>query len=246
VLVTGQVDHAGDRPIILPNPRGSPDVLVQAERRDAGEPGGGGGPASRLELDGVPAGVPVHAEMPSQRQDGGVVVRQSTGGPSDRPASQLRPRGEQRVYLAERAARACPLRTAPDPLAPPQRRRHTEVRCVGGLVHPPAVPYGDDSARGAAGEVRVGLHRHEQAVLLPVHREHSHPRHAEQRTAAGRTNAHPDHTDDPVIHVGVFFDPVAWSLPIVKAPTPQPPAAPRRPAHPALRTCGGRERHTRV
>ncbi len=103
MLVAGQVDHPGHRPVLVPDPGRAPDVLVHAEGPHPGQPGRGGDPGGRFGLDRVPAGVPVHLEMTGQRGHGGVIVGQRVGGPPDRPAGQLRSRPDQLMLLAERA-----------------------------------------------------------------------------------------------------------------------------------------------
>ena len=64
--VSGQVDHPGDRPVLVSDPRWPPDVLVDAQDLDAFEAGRVSQPAGGLGLDRVPAGVSVDAEAAGQ------------------------------------------------------------------------------------------------------------------------------------------------------------------------------------
>jgi hypothetical protein len=64
-LVTGQIDHDRDRPVD-PDPRRPPNVLIDSQRLDVVQPGRIAGPGPGFDLDRIPAGVPVHTQLPSQ------------------------------------------------------------------------------------------------------------------------------------------------------------------------------------
>jgi hypothetical protein len=83
-LVTGQIDHDGDGPVD-PDPRRPPNVLIDAQGPHALQLGRVAGARRGFDLDRIPAGVPVHAKMPGQRRDGGVVIAKRVGRPTHRP-----------------------------------------------------------------------------------------------------------------------------------------------------------------
>ena len=83
-LVTGQIDHDGDGPVD-PDPRRPPDVLVDSEGLHVLQPSRVTDPRLGFDLDRIPAGVPVHTQMPGQRRDGGVVVAERVGRPTAPP-----------------------------------------------------------------------------------------------------------------------------------------------------------------
>jgi hypothetical protein len=64
-LVTGQIDHDSDRSVD-PDPRRSPNVLIDSQRLDVLQPGRVTGTGPGFHLDRIPAGVPVHTQLPSQ------------------------------------------------------------------------------------------------------------------------------------------------------------------------------------
>jgi hypothetical protein len=64
-LVTGQIDDDRDRSVD-PDPRRPPNVLIDSQRLDVLQPGRVTGTGPGLHLDCIPAGVPVHTQLPSQ------------------------------------------------------------------------------------------------------------------------------------------------------------------------------------
>ena len=65
VLVTGQIHHDGDGSVD-PDPRRPPNVLIDSQRLDVAQPGRVAGPGPGFDLDRIPAGMPVHTQLPSQ------------------------------------------------------------------------------------------------------------------------------------------------------------------------------------
>jgi hypothetical protein len=57
-------------------------VLIHPERLPTCESSGPLEPSGRLGFDAGPGGVPVDTEVPGERGDRGVIMRQSVGGPS--------------------------------------------------------------------------------------------------------------------------------------------------------------------
>ncbi len=80
-LVTRQIDHDRDGPVD-PDPRRPPDVLVDTQGLHALQSGRVAGARRGFDLDRIPAGVPVHSKMPSERRDGGVVIAERVGRPT--------------------------------------------------------------------------------------------------------------------------------------------------------------------
>ena len=82
-----------------------------------------------------------------------------------------------------------------------------------------AVPDRDHPTRTAAHGGLVGLHRqHQPSVLVTANVENVHAGHVEQGIGPDApTRTRPARR---VAHVGAFTESVAWSLPILKAPTP--------------------------
>ena len=148
-LVTGQIDHDRDGPVD-PDPRRPPDVLIDPEGLHPGQPGRVADAGLGFDLDRVPAGVPVHAEMPGQRRDGGVVVAERVGRPAHRPDRQHHPRRRQIVGLAERRRRARRFSAAPDPHQPAHQRDPAEARRIVQHPDPAAVADREHPARRAA------------------------------------------------------------------------------------------------
>ncbi len=219
LLIAGQVDHRRDGPVRRPGRR-PPDVLVHTDRPDARQPPRAGDPGGGLGLHRPPQRVPVDPQMPGQRGHRRVVMSQGVGGPADSPRGQNRPRADQLVGLRPGPRRARRLRASPDPLQPHHQHGRPEARGVRRGHPAPAVRGGHDPAPTAAGPVRVGLHRDHQPAPLTAHVQDMHPGRVEHRIRPG-TPARA-RTTPIVIHVGVFLDRSAWSLPILKTPTPPP------------------------
>ena len=230
VLITGEVHHRRRGAVAVPDPAGPPHVLVHPDGAHPVQTCGVGEAAGRFDLDGVPAGVPVHPQVPGQRQDGGVVLGERVGGPGDCPRGELRPRPEHRMLLAARPTWARRVGAAPDPFAPPHPGRDAEPGRVGRVVHPPAMPDPDDAAGRTTAHVDVGLHREHEPARFAVHLEHVHAGNVEQHVDPGA----PAHarTTPTVIHVGVFCERLAWSLLDHEGPDPITPATPRGSPHP--------------
>ena len=221
VLVTSQIDHAGHGPVPAVV-RGLPDVLIDAQRHHSAQPAGVCQPPHGFDLDRVPGRVPVHPKVAGQRRDRGVVMGQRVGGPPDRPGRELGPRLDQRVGLGEHPDRASGVRAAPDPLAPGDHDRAPERRGVVRAVDPPPVADRDHPAGPAAGRELIGLDRHHQpAAGVVAHVDHVQAGGIEHLISAGA----PGRTDaaSTLRHVGVSGRTVAWSLPILEAPTPTSP-----------------------
>ncbi len=207
VGVAGQVDHRGDRPFVLPEPAGSPNVLVHAEGLHPAQPSGPARTGSGFGLDRPPQRVPADPQMPRQRGDGRVVMGQRISRPDDRAATQHRPRADQLVFLRPRQLRAVGLAAAPDPLQPDDQHRQPEARRIGRLDAAPAVPDRHDTAGRAAAHVGVGLDGAHQLAVATLHIEYVHAIAVEHRIGPGtpaRTRTTPI-----VVHVGVFF---SWQL----------------------------------
>jgi hypothetical protein len=78
----------------------------------------GAGPG--LELDRVPRGVPVHAQMASQRRHRRVIVGQGVGRPPYCAHGEDRSRRDDLMGFAEHPVRTVGLPAAPQPFQPPQ------------------------------------------------------------------------------------------------------------------------------
>lgn len=158
LLIAGQVDHPGHGPVGIPDPGGSPDVIVDAQDGHTLQAGRVTDSPCRLGLNGIPAGVPVHPQMPSDRRDGRVIEGQRVGGPPDRPRGEPGPRRRQVVDLAERPTGTGRLGAPPHPLDPSQRDRHPETRRVCHDMHPPGITEASlDPFRGYANAIRDEL-----------------------------------------------------------------------------------------
>jgi hypothetical protein len=96
VLVTGQVDDAGDFPSGA-EPAWPPDVLVDAELGHTGEPVGQVETFDGDDADRVPDGVPVDAEPARERADRRVIIGERVDRPADRPRGERRLRCRQRM-----------------------------------------------------------------------------------------------------------------------------------------------------
>jgi hypothetical protein len=217
-LVTRQINHDGDGPID-PHPAGPPNMLIHPNGFHTGQSGRVAGADFRLDLDGVPGGVPVHTQMAGQRRDRRVIVGQSVGGPTYGSHREHRARRGDVVGFAEHPDRARRLPAAPHPFQPPHHRdpaqagsivQHSGAAAVAGRNHP---------ARRAAGFDLIRLHRHDQpAVTIIPNVEHVHARNIKDRIGSGA----PAHTraTHRVGHRRVLRGTGAWSPLILKVPTP--------------------------
>ncbi len=217
VLVAGQVHHRGHRPVRLRRPAGAPDVLVHPKRAHPGQPIRSTRARGRLDLHRPPQGVPVHPQMPGQRRDRGVVVGQRIGRPLDRPGGEHGPRRDQLMLLRPGPGRAVRLGAAPDPLQPDDQDRHAEARRVRREYSAPAMTDRDDATAPAAGHVGAGLDGDNQLAVTVPHVEHVHGLDVEHRISPSAPAC--TRTTPTVSHVGVFFDRLAWPLPILETPT---------------------------
>jgi hypothetical protein len=184
-LVTREINHDGDGPID-PDPRRPPDVLINSKGLNAVQPGWVAGPGLGLHLDRIPTGVPVHPEMSSERRDGGVVVAECIGRPTDRTDGQRRPRRRQIVSLAERDDWTHRFLAEPDPHQPAQQRDPAETRRVVQRPDPAAVPDSHHPARRAARLHLTRLDRQHQTLLsIDLDVEHVHLGDIEDRIGPG-------------------------------------------------------------
>jgi hypothetical protein len=144
-LVTGQINHDGDGPI-NPDPAGPPNMLIHPESLHTGQSVRIAGAGPGLELDRVPRGVPVHAEVPGQRRHRRVIVGQSVGRPPYGAHGEHRTRRGDLMDFAEHPGRTVRLTAAPQSFQPPQDCDPTQARRV--VQHPEsaAMASRDDSA----------------------------------------------------------------------------------------------------
>ena len=190
---------------------------------------------SRFDLDRVPAGVPVHAEVTGQRRDGGVVEAERVDRPTYGPDRQCHPRRRQIMNLTERRRRTRRLSATPDPHQPTDQGDPTEAGRVVQQPGPPAVPDREHPARWTAVLELAGLDgQHQPSSVVDLHVENVHAGNIEDRIGPGapaRTG-----TTHKVGHRRGFRSD-AWSHPILEAPTPPAPDQHARPArHPMLRS----------
>jgi hypothetical protein len=216
-LVTRQIDHDRDRPV-EPDPRRPPDVLVDAERLDSRQPRRVTDASLGFDLNRVPAGMPVHPQMPSQRRNGGVVVAERVDSPAHRSDREDRPRRRLVVGLTERAHQTRRLAAAPDPHQPANYGNSAEARRVMQLPDPTTMADREHAAQRAAMLQPAGLHRkHQPRPLVDLDIENVHVGSIEDRIGPGapaRTRA-----THRVRHRRVLRESVAWSLLILKGPT---------------------------
>ena len=171
VLVTGQIDHAGQ---LLRAPLGDrhvvPDVLTHTESLDTVEAGLIGVHRLQQRGDAAPHRPPARAQLPGDPGDRGMLTTHLPDRPPARPPGQQRPRrGELLVLFGEGTDRAGRLWTPPGPLPPQQPHRSPECRSIDQAMHPAAVTMCDHPTPGAAGRCRRGLHRYRQPALTGVH-----------------------------------------------------------------------------
>jgi hypothetical protein len=169
----------------------------------AGEPARAVGAPRRLSLDRAPHRVPADPQVPGQRGDGGVIVRERVDRPPDRSAGEHRARRDQFVFLGPGQLRAVGLGAAPDPLEPDDQHRQPEARRVGRGGAPPSVPDRDDTAARAAGRIGVGLDGDHQLAVTATDVEHVHAVAVEHRIGPGAPTS--TQTTPIVVHVGVFI-----------------------------------------
>ena len=217
VLVTGQIDHDRGRPVGA-DPRRSPNVLVDTERGHLLESLWLSDACGGLDLDRVPAGVPVHAEVAGQRRHRGVVVAQRVGCPPHRAHRQDSPWRRQIMVLAERRGGAAVFSAPPDPLQPAHQRHPAEAGSIVHEMDPAAVADRQHSTGWAAVLEAVGLNRqHEPLPVINLHVQDVHVGNVEHRVGT-RTPARATHR---VRHRWGLRQ-RAWSPLILKAPTPSP------------------------
>jgi hypothetical protein len=186
-VAPGEVHNPGEFLRSLPG-TGSvvPDVLIDAERVDAGEPTGVVGQFGEQRGDGVPHGVPVHPESACHGRHRGSVALDAADRPPRRPGRQFRPRSSQQMILAEPADRAGRLNTAVATLSPHQLHRGAERWDVMQSAEASPVPHRNHPTARAARLGRVGLHQQPEprrtplGGLAPGHVEHVHARQVEQ------------------------------------------------------------------
>jgi hypothetical protein len=178
-------------------------------------------PGLGFDLDRVPAGVPVHPQMPGQRRHGGVVVAERVGRPPDGADRQRHPRRRQVVDLAERARRALRFSAAPDPHEPADQGDPAEAWHV---VQDPDAAAVADRHHAATWAGRLQLTRldrqHQTLLVADLHVEHVHAGNIKDRIGPGAPARTP--ATHRVRHRRGFRS-GAWSPPILKAPTPSPP-----------------------
>ena len=186
VLVTGQVDHAGEfLRAALAGTHVVPQVFVHPEGGHAGEPGLVVGQRRQDGLDRAPHRLPRHPQLTRQPVDGGVLTADLLEHPPARPGGQQPARaGYLLVLLGEHPGRARRLQAPPRALAPPQPGRPRETRDVDQGRRAPAVALGDHPTRRAAHHRRRGLHRdHEHAMAGLVDVDHVQAVQADQQVA---------------------------------------------------------------
>jgi hypothetical protein len=229
VLVAGQVDHRGHRPIRA-DPGRPPDVFIHAECGHTAQPYWVRGAADRFDPDGVPQCVPVHSQVPGQSRHRGVVEGQRVGGPRDRPAGELGPRRDQLMLFAERDHRTSRLGAPPEPLTPAHSGDCAKARRVGSDVISAAVTDRDHSTARAATSIGIGLNGHHKPVtIVAFHTQHMHPGHVEQ--GIGPSAPARARTTRTVVHVGVFISSGSLVAPDHEGPDTLIPVPPRRPHH---------------
>jgi hypothetical protein len=123
-----------------------PDVLVDTESVDVGEPIRVISQVAEQRGDRVPDGVPVDPEPPRHRRHRGGVPLDTTDRPPHRPCGQLGPRTGQWMIFAEPADRAGRFQAAVAPLPPHQLHRRAERRDVVQPSQPSPMPGGDHPA----------------------------------------------------------------------------------------------------
>ena len=187
VLVTGQVDHAGqlfratlDRADVVP------DVLVDPEGGDAGEPGLILRRGGQDRPDRGPHRLPRRAELTGHPGHRAVLATDLMHRPPAGPCGEHGPRlGDLLVLLGEHPDRTRRLRTFPGPFPPPQLDRPAERRSIHQPHRAPAMTRGDDPAGRAAHHRQGRLDRHPQpAAIVPLDPGHVQPVEPDQQVTA--------------------------------------------------------------
>jgi hypothetical protein len=157
--------------------------------------------------------------MAGERGDGGVVIAERVDRPPHGPHRQRHPRRRQVVGFAERGRRAGGFSTAPNPHQPADHSDPAEARRVVQRPDPSAVTHREHPAFGAGGRQLTRLHGEDQSLLVvDPYLQDVHVSNIENGIGSGapaRTRA-----THRVRHRRVLRIPVAWSLPILKGPTP--------------------------
>ena len=194
-------------------------MLIHSESRHTGQSLRIAGASLRLELDRVPCGVPVHAELAGQRRDRRVIVGQGVGRPHYGAHGEDRPRGCDLMGFAEHPGRTVRLPAAPQPFQPTQDCDPTQTWRIMQRPRTAAMANRHHSTRRAAGLHLIRFHRQDQPpTVVFVHIKHVHAGNIEDRIGSGapaRTRA-----THRVGHRRVLRGKEAWSPLILKAPTP--------------------------
>lgn len=168
VLVTGQIDHAGQLfRAALHWVHVVPDVFVNAQGGDAGEAGLISRCSRQERLDRFPHGPPRGAELPGDPGHRAMLTTDLLHRPPARPDRQHRARfRDGLVLLCEGADRAGRLGTFPGPFPPQHIDWPTETRRIDQPHHPPAVTRSDHPTRRTPHHDRRRFHTHPQTATV--------------------------------------------------------------------------------
>ena len=157
--------------------------------------------------------------MPGQRRDGGVIKAKCIGRPPHRPYRQRHPGRRLLVSLTERVGRTRKFLAAPDPHQPSQQGHPAEAGHIVQYSGAATVAHREYPARRAGRLQPTRLDRQHQPLLtIDLHLKDVHVGNIEDRISSGapaRTRA-----THRVRHRRVLRTSVAWSLLILKGPTP--------------------------
>ena len=142
-----------------------PDVFINPQTTDPGEPGRVGVSGLEDRFDRPPRGLPVDAELACESQHRSVLSAQLRQGPPDGAPGQQGPgRGDRRVLLGQRALGAQGFGATPRAGAP---HNHDRRVAEGNIVQDPgtaAVRPRENAAVGTESLARGGLHLHGDRV----------------------------------------------------------------------------------